>query len=130
MGARWDKVLTNRRLLVVDDDASIRDALSVLLDGSGCRLSAVGSSEEALEVLRTESFDLFLVDHKLNGLDGLELIRKLAGLRPRAWIVFTTAQGSKRLFEQARSAGAGACIDKPLTMEKLIVAFEGEGAVK
>jgi CheY-like chemotaxis protein len=81
---------------------------------------AVGSSARALEELARHSFDIIILDYKLPGMNGLELLGRIQESHPAAAKIFTTAYSSSEgLFAQAREAGAVGFVKKPLTAEKI-----------
>ena len=107
------------KVLLVDDDERIRDSLRLFFEDQGCSFMAVGSSERALEELARQSFDVIILDYKLPGMNGLELLGRIPETQRAAAKIFTTAYNSKGLFAQAREAGAVDFIQKPLTAEKI-----------
>ena len=80
---------------------------------------AVGSSERALEELAKRSFDIIILDYKLPGMNGMELLGRLRETHPEAAKIFTSAYSSDGLFAQAKEAGAVGFVKKPLTAEKI-----------
>ena len=69
--AKQNRLLQNRQILLVDDDAWIRDALSLYLSNEGCRVVTADSAEEGLAILRTDDFDVLVCDYQLPDHDGL-----------------------------------------------------------
>jgi len=63
------------KVLVVDDEAPVRDLLKDLLKREDCAVSICGTGEEALECLQKDSFDVVLLDIKLPGISGLEVLK-------------------------------------------------------
>ena len=80
---------------------------------------AVGSSEHALEELARRTFDIIILDYKLPGMNGLELLGRIRETHPAAAKIFTTGYSSEGLFAQAKDAGAVGFVKKPLTAEKI-----------
>src|SRR6185436_8406903 len=72
------------RVLVVDDESDARDALALVLERCGARVTVAGSAAEALAAWRRESHDVLLSDIAMPGEDGYSLIRKIASARPDA----------------------------------------------
>ena len=107
------------KILLVDDDERIRDSLRLFFEDQGCSFMAVGSSERALEKLARQSFDVIILDYKLPGMNGLELLGRIRKTHPRVAKIFTTAYSSEGLFAQAKEAGAVGFVKKPLTAEKI-----------
>jgi two-component system NtrC family response regulator len=115
--------LQGLKILLVDDDERIRDSMKLLFEDQGCSFLAVGSSEHALEELTSQLFDIIILDYKLPGMDGLELLGQIHGTHPAVTKIFTSAFGSDGLYAQAEEAGAVGFIRKPLTQEKLVECF-------
>ncbi|MCZ6807758.1 MAG: response regulator, partial [Deltaproteobacteria bacterium] len=67
----------NRRILVVDDDPSFRELLTAFLDDRGYEVESSADGEEALELLRSETADLVLLDLELPGISGLDVLRAI-----------------------------------------------------
>lgn len=103
------------KLLVVDDDAALRDTLLdwLSLEGYEVRLAADGL--EALEWARWDAFDLVLTDLKMPNLDGLGLLAQLKGLDPDVQVVFFSGEASKTdVIEALREGRSFDFIEKPL----------------
>lgn len=111
--------LEGSKILLVDDDERIRDSLRLFFEDQGCSLMAVGSSERALEELARHSFDIIILDYKLPGMNGMELLERIRETHPAAAKIFTSAYSSEGLFAQAKEAGAVGFVKKPLTAEKI-----------
>src|SRR5256886_4663074 len=114
--------MTSRtRLLVVDDEAGIRDSLSSILEDEGYQVEAVGSAEEALERAAAGDFEVVLLDVWLPGIDGLEALSRLqAATRPPA-VIMISGHGTIETAVRATKLGAFDFIEKPLSLEKIIV---------
>src|SRR5256886_7418951 len=114
--------MTSRtRLLVVDDEAGIRDSLSSILEDEGYQVEAVGSAEEALERAAAGDFEVVLLDVWLPGIDGLEALGRLqASTRPPA-IIMISGHVTIETAVRATKLGAFDFIEKPLSLEKIIV---------
>jgi two-component system, NtrC family, nitrogen regulation response regulator NtrX len=108
-------------LLVVDDEAGIRESLSSILQDEGYHVEAVGSAEEALERAATGDFEVILLDVWLPGIDGLEALGRLqASPRPPA-VIMISGHGTIETAVRATKLGAFDFIEKPLSLEKIIV---------
>lgn len=101
------------RVLCVDDDEDSREMLSALLKFSRIETKTVGTAAEALSLMQSERFDLYLLDSRLPDLDGFELCRRMRAFDPQTPILFYSgaayAADKKRGFE----AGADAYLTKP-----------------
>lgn len=111
--------LEGKKVLLVDDDPTIRDSMRLFFDAEVCEYRSVESAERALEELASGSFDLIISDYKLSGMDGLEFLGKIRESHSSVAKIFITAYGGPGLFSQAEQMGATGCIEKPLTAEKV-----------
>jgi two-component system phosphate regulon response regulator PhoB len=112
---------TGSRVLIVDDDPDIRDVVSIMLESVGLEVSTVTSAEEALSVVRADSFDLLVLDWNLPRMTGIELcriIRKEAGLAVLP-VLFLTANASSQDMVDAFASGADDYVVKPFRAPEL-----------
>jgi two-component system nitrogen regulation response regulator NtrX len=108
-------------LLVVDDEAGIRESLSLILRDEGYDVEAVGSAEEALERAASGQLEVVLLDVWLPGIDGLEALSRLQAMpRPPA-VIMISGHGTIETAVRATKLGAFDFIEKPLSLEKIIV---------
>jgi DNA-binding NtrC family response regulator len=106
-------------VLVVDDEPGICRALSVYLTSEGHRAITAGSGEEALRILGQERPNLALIDLRLPGMDGLDLLKRMKRARQDLEIVLITAFGGTDAAIQAAQAGAYAYLPKPFDLEEV-----------
>jgi DNA-binding NtrC family response regulator len=107
-------------ILVVDDEASIRESLEVLLSLENYAVTTAADGDEGLSLLDRESFDLILLDLALPGLSGLELLPQFKERQPDLPIIMITAYGTVDNVVEAIRAGAENFIQKPWDNEKLL----------
>ena len=115
----------NPRILIADDQPDVLQALRLLLKGEGIACVVVSTPEQALERLRTESFDAALIDlnysrDTTSGIEGLELLAALRKLDAELPVVVMTAWGSIDIAVQAMQAGAADFIEKPWDNRRLL----------
>ena len=104
------------RVLVVDDEKNIRLTLRQALEEQGLEVATVSSGEAALERLRAgEAFALMLLDLKMPGLGGMEVLQRAQELRPSLPVAVFTAHGSAENATEAMKLGAADFIEKPFT---------------
>ena len=103
------------RVLVVDDERSIRKTLTICLQGLGCAVTEAATSEVALDALSRSAFDLAFVDLRLGQEDGLELLPKLLATRPGLDVVMITAYAAVDSAVEAIRRGAKDYLAKPFT---------------
>jgi DNA-binding NtrC family response regulator len=107
------------RLLLVDDEIDFLEAVKRALGRRGFAVEAVSSGAAALEALEGQPFDVAVLDVKMPGIDGVELFRRLAHLRPALPVVILTGHGSiEQAFETSRE-GVADYIAKPVDMDHL-----------
>jgi CheY-like chemotaxis protein len=111
------------RVLVVDDESDARDALALVLERCGARVTVAGSAAEALAAWRRDSHDVLLSDIAMPGEDGYSLIRKIAATRPDARPVpaaAVTAYATSEDRQRALEAGYRDHLSKPVDPGALI----------
>ena len=111
-------------VFVVDDDASIREALSSLIESAGLRVETFASAQEYLQHKRPDTPACLVLDVRLPGLSGLELQRKLSPARTRIPIIFITGHGDIPMSVQAMKAGAVEFLPKPFNDDQLLEAIQ------
>jgi FixJ family two-component response regulator len=110
-------------IMIVDDDASIRDALNILLRSVGWRAEGFTSAEAFLQSGQVHTTACLLLDVQLPGVSGLELQRQLRSRQARMPIIFITAHGNEAMRAQALQAGAVAFFAKPFDDTALLEAI-------
>jgi FixJ family two-component response regulator len=110
-------------VFVVDDDASVRDAISNLLESVGIRAEAFGSREEFLQADRSAAPSCLVLDVKLPGKNGLEFQEELKQAGISTPIIFITAHGDIPMTSRAMKAGAIEFLPKPFQKEELLASI-------
>jgi FixJ family two-component response regulator len=110
-----------RTVLVVDDEAGVRELLTRLLEKKSIPVRAVATGEEALALLQKEQFGCLLTDKNLPGLSGVDLIRKARALQPFCACLLMTAYASMESVLEAMRLGAADYLEKPLPDLQLVV---------
>jgi CheY-like chemotaxis protein len=106
------------RVLLVEDDDSLRCCLSEFLAGQGWDVGATGLAVEALRMAQRQRFDFTLLDFHLPGMTGLELFQQLASLRPLPAILMSGLASHEEVLA-AQHAGFFAFLRKPLDLARL-----------
>ena len=109
----------SERLLVVDDEASMRELLQILLSKEGYEVDLATSGEEAIDLYHKQEPDVVITDVKMPGMSGLDLIREIRALNPLAAIIAITAYASADDAVRAMREGAYDYISKPFQVEDL-----------
>jgi DNA-binding NtrC family response regulator len=107
-------------ILVIDDEAGIRDSLEVLLTFEGYAVSMAEDGEEGLLMVEAGSYDLVLLDLALPGQSGMELLPQIKTIRPELPVIMITAYGTVDNVVEAVRAGAENFVQKPWDNEKLL----------
>jgi FixJ family two-component response regulator len=105
---------------VVDDDASARQALEMLLISANMEVQAFERAEDLLKCMRREDRACLIADIKMKGLDGLELQQKLAESAIKIPVIFLTALDSNETRQQVKQAGAVSYFRKPVDDQALL----------
>ena len=105
-----------QRILVVDDDPSLAEMLTIVLRGEGFDTAVVGDGTQALTAVRELRPDLVLLDLMLPGMDGLEVCRRLKANPATQMIKMLGITGYPHLIPRLMAAGADACLTKPLAL--------------
>src|ERR1700733_3691611 len=114
---------TDSMVFVVDDDASIRDAVRSLLKSVGLRSESFGSTEEFVRAVRPEMPSCLVLDVRLPGMSGLDFQADLAKRGVKIPIVFITAHGDIPMTSRAMKAGAVEFLPKPFQKKELVDAI-------
>ncbi len=114
----------NAKILIVDDEVNIRDALATLLAKSGYEVSTAANGEEAIRQMQGTAFDLAIVDLKMPGMGGIELLRWIKEHSADSEVIVMTAYGSVETAVDAMKAGAYDYLSKPVDKERLPIAIE------
>jgi FixJ family two-component response regulator len=109
-------------VFVVDDDASVRDAIGNLLESVGLRAKMFASAEEFWKVSRPEAPSCVVLDVRLTGMSGLEFQDQLTRANLPIPIIFITAHGDVPMTSRAMKAGAIEFLMKPFQKEELLAA--------
>lgn len=114
-----------RKILVVDDEASIRDVLGDFFRRAGFGVATAATIEEGRQQTQATSFDLILLDVGLANENGLDLIAILKKQRPQASVVILTGRGfDGDLMNEALQLGASGYLAKGLPMEELLASVK------
>ena len=107
-------------VLIIDDEAAIRESLATLLELEGYEVESAASGEEGLARIGDRSFDLVLLDLALPDRNGIDLLAELRALDPQLSVIMITAYGTVENAVKAMQAGAANFVQKPWDNEKLL----------
>jgi len=108
-----------KRILIVEDEESVRDSLREWLVEDGYEVECTATGEEALERIKSEDFGFIVLDLRLPGIDGLQVFERAKALRPGTKGVIITAYPSKESYEKAKSLGILDFLPKPFSVPDL-----------
>lgn len=121
-----------RVVCIVDDDASLRRSLKNLLTSVGFRAETFPSADAFLESRYRRNTGCMVLDLRMAGMSGLELLRRLAATDARLPVIMLTAHGDEDTRQRSLQAGAVAFLEKPFQSAALVDAVRtalGHGAV-
>ena len=110
------------KILVADDDASLRRVLEYNLAKEGYAVLTADSGEQALALLDAERVDLLITDIKMPGMDGMDLLKRVRQASPETQVIVITAFGTIEMAVEAMKAGAFEYVTKPFNRDELSLA--------
>ncbi|MCO5144405.1 MAG: sigma-54 dependent transcriptional regulator [Oligoflexia bacterium] len=110
-----------RKILIIDDEASIRASLSGALKDESFEVMTAGSGEEGLGIAENGNFDLVLLDIWMPGIDGLETLKRLKSVLSDLPVIIMSGHGTVETAVKATKLGAFDFVEKPLSLERLLV---------
>jgi CheY-like chemotaxis protein len=118
------RALRPGRILVIDDEASVRDLLLRVLADAGHEVDAVETGEAALMKLAKQAFDLLVVDKNLPGMSGLDVLRLVRTHYPRLRAIVITAYTSPEAEAAAKELGVRGYVTKPFGIVTIVSAVD------
>jgi two-component system response regulator PilR (NtrC family) len=112
-------VSTKAKILILDDEPIVGERLKASLERVGFAVDAFSSSQEALQRLKEEYYDILVTDLKMSGPDGMEVLRTARRVRPGIKSVVITGFATIETAEEARQSGAVEFIAKPFRISQL-----------
>ena len=112
------------KVLVVDDEAPIRELFNDLLKKENCIVKSAATGEEALTKINGEDFDIVLLDIKLPGISGLETLKQIRASKPNLIVIMITGFGyDDDLIKKSQELGCSGYIGKNLPIPQMINNF-------
>lgn len=112
--------MVGKKILIVDDETDFADSLADILREQGCVPSAVYDPYEALRAVEDDDFDMLLLDIKMPGMNGVELFKKIKGIKRIVPVIMMTAYAVEELLTEARIEGVTKIVNKPLDIPYLM----------
>ncbi len=113
-----------KTILIIDDEESIRESLQGILQDEEFRTISAENGEQGLSLLRDEIPDLVLLDIWMPGMDGIETLRKIREVSPEQLVIMMSGHGTIETAVKATKLGAYDFIEKPLSLEKLLLSVQ------
>ena len=113
--------MTEPRVLVVDDEKSMRELLAITLERQGYEVSVAEDGEVAIEAVRRDGFDVIITDLRMPNADGLQVLRAAKEHTPETVVIVITAVGSTETAVEAMKLGAYDYITKPFKLDEIHV---------
>jgi len=118
--------MSSQRILIIDDEANIRQTMQMALEAEGYQVETAADGPEGLRRFQEATgWDLVLLDQRMPGMEGLEVLRRVRETDPNACVIMATAYGTIELAVDAMKAGARDFLRKPFTPEVLRGAVAG-----
>ncbi|MBI3400130.1 MAG: sigma-54-dependent Fis family transcriptional regulator [Acidobacteria bacterium] len=111
------------RILVIDDEAAIRDSLKMTLEYEGYEFIGAATGQEGLTLAERDNPDLVLLDVKMPGMDGLEVLDRLRNMNETLPVVVVSGHGTISTAVEATKKGAFDFIEKPFASERVLVSL-------
>ncbi len=109
------------KVLIVDDDSTLRELLSETIHGMGYMVDTAENGEDALKKLKREKYDLVVSDLKMPGMDGLKLLDHIKSLDSNILVIIITAYATLESAVKAIEKGAYDYIAKPFRLDEFVV---------
>jgi len=119
-------MMDKQKVLVVDDQNGIRVLLAEVLGNEGYLTLQASNGKTALEIVKNEAPDLVLLDMKIPGMDGLDILKHIRQINPHIKVIMMTAYGELDMIKEAMELGALMHFTKPFDIDELRQAVNRE----
>ncbi len=107
------------KILIVDDQFGIRILLNEVLQKEGYRTYQAANGIQALEIVKDDTPDLVLLDMKIPGMDGIEILKRMKAMEPDIRVIIMTAYGELDMIQEAMNLGALTHFAKPFDIDDI-----------
>ncbi len=111
--------ISGGKILIVDDEKSMRDVLAIFFKGEGYDVSVAGNGKEGIEIIKKDIFDLIITDLKMPKASGFDLLKAIKEISPNTVVIIITAFGTTESAVEAMKLGAFDYIQKPFKMNDI-----------
>jgi DNA-binding NtrC family response regulator len=115
----------SEKILVVDDDDSIRDVVSKMLCRLGFEVSSADSAESGLALFFKNKFDLVITDFNMSGMDGIHLAYYIKEKSPATQVVLMTGDEKQVILSKIKGTAVAKALFKPFTLTEMDVTVQG-----
>lgn len=107
-------------VLVIEDEPSVADALRIILEDSGYRVSVANTGRDGIDEALRNDFCLVITDVGLNDMTGFDVIHSVCRHKPGTHFIVITSSGSQDVFAEARNCGAAGVLIKPFLPSEIL----------
>lgn len=115
-----------KKILIVDDQYGIRILLNEIFQKEGYQTYQAANGVQALDIVKNEDPDLVILDMKIPGMDGLEILKRIKKMEARALVIIMTAYGELDMIHEAMDLGAITHFPKPFDIDEITEAVKKE----
>jgi len=109
----------SERVLLVDDEKEFLDIMSERMESRGMIVTTAESADQALAIIKKETFDAIVMDFQMPGMDGMEALKSIKGIKPELQIILLTGYATIEKTVEAMKIGAMDFLEKPADIEAL-----------
>ena len=120
----------SRNILIIDDEASIRQSLSGALKDEGYKTTSAASGREGLDLLRSDKFDAIMLDIWMPEVDGMDVLKQIKTEFPEQLVIMMSGHGNIETAVKAVKNGAFDFVEKPLSLERVLVLLQNAASVQ
>jgi two-component system, NtrC family, nitrogen regulation response regulator NtrX len=113
----------NPNILITDDEKSIRNALREILEFESYSVIEAENGAQALEAIQKKSIDLVMLDIKMKGMDGIEVLGKIKEIKPELPVIMISGHGTIKIAVEATKTGAFDFLEKPPDLNRLLISI-------
>ncbi len=114
------------KILIVDDQYGIRILLNEIFQKEGYQTFQAANGVQALSIVKSEDPDMVILDMKIPGMDGLEILKRIKKMEARALVIIMTAYGELDMIHEAMDLGAITHFAKPFDIDEIRAAVKKE----